>query len=136
MKKSNNLDLNNEKVTHYSAERYVISGRELEAVIKKYGLSQEEFGKAIGKSRMTVNRMISESGCIKLRYAQILEDIVGCDIYTMILEQFREKKKRIMELRIKNRGIQTEAERIKKERKLEAKLKKEIDSTQKVDNEL
>ncbi len=128
MKKTNNTEPENERVVQFNAERYVITGRELEAVLKKYGLSQEEFGKAIGKSRMTVNRMISESGTIKLRYAQILESTVGSDIYSMILAQYRVKQKRILELRIKNREIQAEAERIRKEKKQEAKLRKESQS--------
>ncbi|MBK9247186.1 MAG: hypothetical protein IPM69_03520 [Ignavibacteria bacterium] len=108
----------------FEAQRYQITGSELDAVLKTYGLTQKEFGEAIGKSRVTVCRMINQGEKIKLRYSQILEKAVGSHIYTMIILQHREKKAKRLEQAIKSRGLQMEAERLKKEKKEDARLKK------------
>ncbi len=118
LKAQGELDVN------FEAQRFNISGIELEEVLKAYGMTQKEFGVAIGKSRVTVCRMINEARKIKLRYAQILEKAVGSPIYTMVISQYREKKARRLEHEIKYRAVRMDAERLKQEKKELARQKK------------
>ncbi len=113
-----------ESGTPFEAQRYEISGSELHAVLVTYGLTQKEFGNHIGKSRVTVCRMISEQKKIKLRYAQILEKVVGIGIYTMVITQYRERQARRLEQAIKSKELQLEAERLRKEKGEEQRLRK------------
>lgn len=118
----------------FEAQRYQITGGELNAVLKTYGLTQKEFGKHIGKSRVTVCRMIAESNKIKLRFAQILEKVVGIEIYTMVITQYRERQARRMEHAIKSKELQMEAERLRKEKREEQRQRK-LGMTQSASNQ-
>lgn len=118
----------------FEAQRYEITGSELHAVLVTYGLTQKEFGKHIGKSRVTVCRMIAESKKIKLRFAQVLERIVGVEIYTMIITQYRERQARRLEHAIESKELQMEAERLRKEKREEQRLRK-LGTTQSASNQ-
>lgn len=85
---------NNKEQAIKSAERYAINGDELRAILSRYGLKHEEFGIEIGKSAVTIRRWISEGGRIKLRYAQILEELIGNDTYLMLITEIREEKRK------------------------------------------
>ena len=118
----------------FEAQRYEITGGELYAVLKTYGLTQKEFGDHIGKSRVTVCRMISESKKIKLRFAQVLEKVVGVEIYTMVITQYRERQARRLEYAIKSKELQMEAERLRKEKREEQRQRK-LGMTQSASNQ-
>lgn len=90
MKNSNN---NTEQAIR-NAEKYGINGDELRAILSRYGLKHQEFGIAIGKSAVTIRRWISEGGKIKLRYAQILEELIGNDTYLMLITEIREERRK------------------------------------------
>lgn len=74
---------------------YVLKGNELQAILQRYGLSYEQFGKLVGKSRYTIGRWVSgDCSEIKMKYAQKLETIVGKSIYRMVILECRQKRRK------------------------------------------
>jgi len=123
-KNTNNLNQLNEPGVQSEAERLQITGKELKEILGKFGLSQKEYGELIGKSRISVCRMISAPGKIKIRFSRILQKAIGSEIFNMLLMQYREKKAKRLEHEIKFRAVRIEAERLKQEKKEEKRLKK------------
>ena len=74
---------------------YILNGSEFQAILQRYGLSYEQFGKLIGKSRYIIGRWASgECRQIKIKYAQKLEAILGKSIYRTVLFEYREKRRK------------------------------------------
>lgn len=107
---------NNPEQAIKTGERYAITGYELRTILSRYGLNHEEFGEAIGKSAVTIRRWISEDSMIKLRYAQILEEEIGKETYSLIILEIWETKRKREE---ENRRYSEERERkIEEQRKI------------------
>ena len=112
---------NNPEQAIKTGDRYAITGYELRTILSRYGLNHEEYGAAIGKSAVTIRRWISEDAMIKLRYAQILEEEIGKEIYcTIIMEIWEAKRKREEE----DRRYTEERERKIEEQRMIAEQKK------------
>lgn len=103
---------NNPEQAIKTGERYAITGYELRTILYRYGLNHEEFGEAIDKSAVTIRRWISEDAMIKLRYAQILEEVIGKETYIMLVTEIWEEKRKREE---ENRRYIEECERKRQE---------------------
>jgi hypothetical protein len=85
------------------AARYNITGREMKRVLTSFGASQTDFAKYAKRTQQWISLMCNqnEDVYLKYRWAVMLEEFVGRDIYESLILEERARRKKLFETRQK-----------------------------------
>jgi len=91
-----------EQLPSKGLKRYRITGTELRYVLKIYGATQKQFANFTGKSLRYVQYLCANRRIMQLYLAKSLETFVTPEIYDSVINEYRDNKLKILQLKLKN----------------------------------